>query len=257
MNASELLAQARTGMKRMADLPEAVKPQTLEAAYDAQDGLIPLLLAHFGGGTVGYKIACTNEIAQKQLHVPHPFFGRMLAGTTQDSPGQLRASDFFMMVMEAEFAFQISKDLPPGSEWTREQVADAVQGVMAGIEVVDSRYDSWTTMGAPSLIADNACHGAWIHGPLVTGWREIDLAAQNVRLVINGQLKGEGSGAAVLGHPLNALTWLANALNARGLGLKAGDCITTGVTTDIYLASAGDRVEADFGPVGRVELTIE
>lgn len=257
MTASELLAQARTGMKRMADLPEAVKPQTLEAAYDVQDGLIPLLLAHFGGGTVGYKIACTNEIAQKQLHVPHPFFGRMLAGTTQDSPGELQASEFFMMVMEAEFAFQMAKDLPAtGVDWTREQVADAVLGVMAGIEVVDSRYDSWTTMGAPSLIADNACHGAWIHGPLVTDWRGIDLAAQKVRLVINGKLKDEGSGAAVLGHPLNALTWLANALNARGLGLKAGDCITTGVTTDIYLASAGDRVEADFGPVGHVELTI-
>jgi 2-keto-4-pentenoate hydratase len=78
-----------------------------------------------------------------------------------------------------------------------------------------------------------------------------------VQLIINGQLKDEGSGAAVLGHPLNALTWLANALNARELGLKAGDRITTGVTTDIYLAGAGDLVEADFGPVGRVTLRIE
>jgi 2-keto-4-pentenoate hydratase len=112
-------------------------------------------------------------------------------------------------------------------------------------------------MGAPALIADTACHGAWIHGPLVTDWRGMDLAAQKVQLIINGQLKDEGSGAAVLGHPLNALTWLANALNARELGLKAGDRITTGVTTDIYLAGAGDLVEADFGPVGRVTLRIE
>jgi len=74
--------------------------------------------------------------------------------------------------------------------------------------------------------------------------------------VINGQLKGEGSGAAVLGHPLNALTWLANELNVRGLGLKAGDFVTTGVTTDIYLAGPGDRVLADFGRVGQVELVI-
>ena len=61
----------------------------------------------------------------------------------------------------------------------------------------------------------------------------------------------------MLGHPLNALTWLANALNDRGLALRAGDCITTGVTTDIYLAEKGDRVVADFGPVGSVELTVE
>lgn len=242
----------------MAELPAAVKPQTLTAAYDVQDGLVPLLLAYFGGEIVGYKIACTNEIAQKQLSVPHPFFGRMLAGTTQASPGKLKASEFFMMVMEAEFAFQMDRDLPPtGTPWTREQVEGAVRGVMAGIEVVDSRYDSWTTVGAASLIADNACHGAWIHGDLVTDWRGIDLAAQKVRLIINGDVKDTGTGAAVLGHPLSALTWLANTLNERGLGLKAGECVTTGVTTDIYLAGPGDRVEADFGPVGRVLLTIE
>lgn len=132
----------------------------------------------------------------------------------------------------------------------------AVEGVLPGIEVVDSRYDSWTTVGTPSLIADNACHAAWVPGPLVKNWREVDLAAQQVRLLINGDLKGEGSGAAVLGHPLNALTWLANELNTRGVGLQAGDYVTTGVTTDIYLAEAGDRVLADFGALGQVELMI-
>ena len=90
-------------------------------------------------------------------------------------PGRLRASDFFMRVMEAEFGFQMARDLPPiGHSRTREEVAEAVEGVMAGIEVVDSRYDSWTTVGTTSLIADNACHGAWIRGALVRDWREID-----------------------------------------------------------------------------------
>lgn len=242
----------------MAELPTEVRPQGIAAAYGVQDALIPQLLSHFGGTTIGYKIACTNEIAQRQLSVPHPFFGRMLGATSQASPGTLKADEFFMRVMEAEFAFQMGQDLPPLQRArTREEVAEAVEGVMAGIEVVDSRYDSWTTVGTVSLIADNACHGAWVRGPLVRDWRGIDLAAQRVQLIINGSVIGEGSGAAVLGHPLNALTWLANALNDRGLGLRAGDFITTGVTTDIYLAGAGDHVVADFGSVGRVELTIE
>jgi 2-keto-4-pentenoate hydratase len=257
MTASELLAQARTQMRRLPELPADVKPQTIAAAYEVQTELIPKLLKHFGGETIGYKIACTNEIAQRQLHVDHPFFGRLLAATSQPTPGRLKAEEFFMRVMEAEFAFQIARDLrPTGSPRSREEVADAVAGVLPGIEIVDSRYDSWTTVGTISLIADNACHGAWVRGPLVTNWRDIDLAAQKVRLVINGELKDEGSGAAVLGHPLNALMWLANELNGRGTGLKAGDFVTTGVTTDIYLAGPGDRVEADFGPVGRVKLVI-
>jgi 2-keto-4-pentenoate hydratase len=211
-------------MRRLAELPAAVRPQSIGAAYDTQDALIPQLLAHFGGDTIGYKIACTNEIAQRQLHVPHPFFGRMLGATSQESPGRLRAADFFMRVMEAEFAFQMARDLPPiGRARTREEVEDAVEGVMAGIEIVDSRFHSWTTVGTTSLIADNACHGAWIRGALVRDWRGIDLAATKVALMINGKTIGEGSGAAVLGHPLNALTWLANALNERGLGLRGGD----------------------------------
>ena len=258
MNASDLLALARTKMQRLPELPAEIRPVTLDAAYDVQAELIPQLLAHFGGSAIGYKIACTNEIAQRQLHVDHPFYGRMLSATTHASPARIPAGDYFMRVMEAEFAFQMSADLPPsGAVRTREQVADAVAGVMPGIEVVDSRFDSWTTVGTSSLIADNACHGAWIRGALVKDWRGLDLAAQKVRLVINGEVKGEGSGAAVLGHPLNALTWLANALNARGLALRAGDCITTGVTTDIYLAGSGDRVVADFGSVGMVELAID
>jgi 2-keto-4-pentenoate hydratase len=257
MKASELLAQARIQMRRLAELPVAVRPQTIDAAYEAQAELVPKLLAHFGGEAIGYKIACTNEIAQRQLHVDHPFFGRLLSATSLQTPGRLNPDEYFMRVVEAEFAFQMARDLPPkGSPRSRDEIADAVCGVLPGIEVVDSRYESWTTVGTTSLIADNACHAAWVRGPLVKDWRNIDLAAQRVRLMINGELEGEGSGAAVLGHPLNALVWLGNELNARGMGLKAGDFVTTGVTTDIYLAGPGDRIWADFGPIGQVEVVI-
>jgi len=58
----------------------------------------------------------------------------------------------------------------------------------------------------------------------------------------------------VLGHPLNALEWLVHRLHAQGIGLKAGEYVTTGVTTDIYDAQVGDHLIADFGPVGAVEL---
>jgi 2-keto-4-pentenoate hydratase len=53
------------------------------------------------------------------------------------------------------------------------------------------------------------------------------------------------------------LAWLATALSKADAGLKAGDYITTGVTTDVYLAERGDHVRADFGPVGSVEVTFE
>jgi len=253
-----LLAEARVNLARMEALPDAARPRTAEEAYACQDLLVDRLRAHYGGELIGYKIACTNKLAQDLLHMPGPFHGKMFSAHSVESPGRLRAADFFMRVMEAEFAFRMARDLPAGGgPFTREQVADAVEGVLPGIETVDSRFTSWTTVGGPSLIADNACHGAWVKGVLVRDWRGIDLAAQRVELLVNGAVIQRGSGAAVLGHPLNALEWLANDLSARGTGLKAGQYITTGVTTDIYLAERGDRVEADFGPVGRVEVQWE
>lgn len=255
---AERLFQARTSMARLNMLP--VQPETIEDAYACQQALVDKLLAHFGGHGIGYKIACTNVTAQRQLHVDGPFYGRMTSDFCFDSPARIEADRFFMRVVEAEFAFLMSRDLAPRSEpHTSDDVAQAVAGVMGGIEIVDSRYDDWTTIGAPSLIADNACHGAWVKGKLVTDWRGIDLASQAVRLRVTGadghlKLEREGCGRAVLGHPLNAMAWLANRLSAHGAGLKAGEFVTTGVTMEVYMGDPGDRIQADFGPVGVVEL---
>jgi 2-keto-4-pentenoate hydratase len=215
-------------------------------------------MEHYGGGILGHKIACTNTSAQVLLNVDGPFRGKLLSSFCFDSPARLKTGDFFMRVIEAEFAFRMAHDLPPASTPRQsEEVADAVEGVIPAIEIVDSRFNSWTTIGAPSLIADNACNGAWVKGALLTRWRDIDLAAQAVNLVVNGKVVRQGSGSAVLGHPLNALLWLVNSLNARGLGLKAGQYITTGITTDVYMAERGDVITADFGPVGTAELRFD
>lgn len=228
-------------------------------AYVIQDGLVDQLLDHYGGSTIGYKIACTNVTAQRQLNVDAPFAGRLLSAFFFDSflesPARVEAGQFFMRVVEAEFAFEMAHDLPPtGTPRSRQEIAAAVKGVIPGVEIVDSRFDDWLTIGAPSLIADNACNAAWVKGPLLMDWRGIDLAAQPVRVTVNGKLLREGSGSNVLGHPLQALEWLVDSLSARGLGLKAGQYITTGVTTEVYMAERGDRITADFGPVGSVGL---
>ena len=254
-NSSELLGQARINHKRLPELPAAIRPKTPAEAYAVQDGLVDRLLAHYGGGLIGYKVACTNVTAQRQLNVNAPFAGRLLSAFFFESPARVDAAKFFMRVVEAEFAFEMARDLPPTSApRLRQEIAAAVKGVIPAIEIVDSRFDDWTTIGAPSLIADNACNAAWIKGPVVTDWQKIDLAAQAVHVTVNGKLLREGTGSNVLGHPLNALEWLVNSLSARGLGLKAGQYITTGVTTEVYMAERGDRITADFGPVGSVSL---
>jgi|SRR5579871_359606 len=250
-SAAQLLSDARTKHVRLAELPDAVRPQSAADAYGCQAALVGSLIEHYGGAITGYKIACTNPIAQRQLSVTEPFYGRLVSSFCFDSPGRLDASQFFMRVVEAEFGFRMARDLEPVSgPRSRDEVAAAVEAVIPAIEIVDSRFDDWLTIGAYSLIADNACNAAWVRGPLLRDWRHLDLAAQPVRVTVNGQVLREGSGAAVLGHPLNALAWLVNALSSHGITLQAGQYITTGVTTEVYMAQAGDRITADFGEVG-------
>ena len=252
-----LLAEARFNLRRIAELPVGARPASPEEAYACQDVLADRLIERYGGRVIGYKIACTNKIAQELLRTG-PFHGKLFSSFFSESPARIKADGFFMRVIEAEFAFRMARELAPRTEpFSREELEGAVEGVLPGIEIVDSRFDDWTTVGSESLIADNACHGAWVKGAMVTNWRDSDLAAQTVQVAVNGKVVETGSGAAVMGHPLNALHWLANSLRERGEVLKAGHYVTTGVTTDIYMAQPGDQIRADFGQIGTVELTFE
>ena len=256
--AARLLAQSRIQHVRLSELPEPVRPQSTGEAYGCQSDVVRQLINHYGGHIVGYKIACTNTIAQRQLGVDEPFSGNLMSSFCSDSPARIAADQFFMRVVEAEFGFGMARDLPPLSRpRERDEVAAAIEAVIPGIEIVDSRFDDWTTIGAFSLIADNACNAAWVKGAPLADWRGIDLAAQTVKLTVNGKVVREGIGSAVLGHPLNALTWLANHLNSLGAGLQAGQYVTTGVTTEVYMAERGDRITADFGAVGTVQLVFD
>ena len=92
-------------------------------------------------------------------------------------------------------------------------------------------------------------------GTAFEAWRSLDLATHVVTLSVDGELKGEGTGALVLGHPLIALTWLANEMSRRGDGLHAGELVAAGTCTGLHFVQAGSTVVADFGAaLGQVTI---
>jgi 2-keto-4-pentenoate hydratase len=169
----------------------------------------------------------------------------------------LPGADFLVRCAEAEFGFEMAADVPAGPAYTADTIRDFIRAAIPSIEIVDHRYHDWQTVGAPSLLADNAIHGFWVEGEPHANWRHIDFASHPTALVVNGTKEFPGSGAAVLGNPLNVVAWLANELPKFGRLLRRGDKITTGVTTGIYLAVPGDHLAADFGELGRVEMAFE
>ena len=250
-SARELLAM-RAEQRIEADLPESLRPATLDEAYDVQARVVAGL-GH--GEPIGYKCACTSPIAQEALAIDGPLFGRLLSGTTSSGGSTLEAGRFVHRVVEAEVGFRLGEDVEPvDGGHTPGTIARCIDAAIPAIEIVDYRYESWT-LGALQVAADNAIHGWWVQGDPVTDWQHLDLATMAVTVDRNGQVETMGSGANVLGHPLNVMAWLADELPRFGLQLRAGDLVTTGVTTDVFEADAGDEILAEFDGLGSVGVS--
>jgi 2-keto-4-pentenoate hydratase len=251
--ATELL-DMRTSRRVVPDLPLPLRPETLSEAYAIQDLVVAAVMEKAIGRCIGYKVACTNEIAQEALQIDRPVFGRLMSQTTSPSGTTLAADEFTHRVVEAEFAFRIGSDVASvAGGHTPATIADHIDALIPSIEIVDYRFESWA-VGALRIAADNAIHGWWVHGEPVTDWRGPDLATSTVSVSRDGELVTTGTGAAVLGHPLNVMAWLADELPRFGLALRRGDVVTTGVATDVFEAGAGESCVAEFGPFGSVAV---
>ncbi len=249
--AAELLAMRRD-QRIEPDLPDELRPSDLAEAYAVQS----LVVAGLGlGGMIGYKCACTSPIAQAALQIDRPVYGRLLSDSTSADGATLDPERFVHRVVEAEFGLRVAEDVDPiDGGHTAETIADYVSAVIPAIEIVDYRYESWD-IGALQVAADNAIHGWWVQGEPLTDWRHLDLGDVPVTVERNGDIATTGSGANVLGHPLNVLAWLADELPRFGGRLRAGDLVTTGVTTDVFEAESGDRIAAHFDGVGSVAVS--
>ena len=256
-DAARELLDMRTTRRVVPDLPFALRPETLNDAYAIQHRVVAGLVTQGGARCIGYKVACTNEIAQAALQIDRPVFGRLMSHTTSPSGATLAADRFTHRVIEAEFAFRVGVDVEAvNGGHTPATIAEHIDALIPGIEIVDYRFESWA-VGALRIAADNAIHGWWLRGDPVTDWRGHDLAASAVSVTRAGNLVTTGSGAAVLGHPLNVMAWLADELPRFGLQLRRGDVVTTGVATNVFEAGAGDSCVADFGPFGTVTLAFD
>jgi 2-keto-4-pentenoate hydratase len=255
--AAHRLRQARLTREAIGSLPEECRPATLDDGYRIQDELHRLLAPDLGP-LAGHKIGCTTPVMQAYLGIPHPCAGGVFAGTVHQGAAALRARDYRRVGVECEVAVRLGQDLPPGSgPYDRGRVGEAVAAVMAAIEVVDDRYADFRTLGVPTLIADDFFDAGAILGPEVAGWRDLDLAAVHGTTWIGDREAGRGQGSAVMGHPLEALAWLAEALAARGQGLRAGEIVLLGSVVETRWLEPGDRVRITIDGLGEARATLD
>src|ERR1700704_1492692 len=253
--AAKTIVTARRNRAPLRPLAGDTAPQDEAEGYQIQDALHGLLAADFGE-RAGYKIGCTSPVMQQYLDIPHPCGGGVFAKGVHESGASLSAKDFVRVGVECEFAVRLGRDLLPSEEpFTSEWVAESIEAYLPAIEIVDDRYAKWETMGAPTLIADDFFAAGCVLGKPVARTAAPDLLHVIGRARINGFEVERGSGADVLGHPHNALAWLANHLATEGRGLRAGQIVLTGSLVKTAWLNAGDKVVMEVEGLGRVEAT--
>jgi 2-keto-4-pentenoate hydratase len=250
-SAATTLWQSWQQSRRIPNLPDQCRP-----ADRAQGYAIQARLAHLSGQNVaGWKIAATSRAGQAHIRVDGPLAGRLLNERILKSGAAVSLDGNLMRVAEAEFAFRLGRDLKSRAEpFGMDEVLNAVESLHCAIEVPDSRYEDYTVVGAPQLIADDACACWFLLGPPVEAdWREFDLSRHEVDGFKNGDIASSGTGANVLGDPRVALTWIVNELSQFSDGLLAGHVITTGTCIMPIPVERGDQVRMDFGVFGSIE----
>lgn len=237
-----------------ADLPADLKPASRAEGYAIQ----ATMDARSPRPRVGWKIAATSKAGQSHIGVDGPLAGRILAEFMREEGAPISLATNRMRVAEAEFAFRLGESLAPREKvYTVDEVMAAVDALFPAIEVPDSRFADFAKVGGPALIADAACARELVLGRQVQAdWRGIDLSRHQVKghwRDKNGKSEiRDGIGANVLGDPRAALTWIANELSQHGIGLRAGEIVTTGTCLIPIAIMEGDQVRADFGVLGEV-----
>ena len=257
---AEALAAARAQGRKL-DAPPGPDPEGWDAAYAIQDALIEATESP----VVGWKIGATSKAAQQRLGVDGPFIGPLFERWTTDDPAAIATPAQALRIVEPEFAFRMAAALPPRpAPYSEEEVAAAAGTLHPAFELIDRRIKDQPAAGVAGtdgfaanpywFVADCGANAAFVLGEGILEWRGLDLAALSVAVTVDGAPKTRGTGAAAMGSPLAALTWAANHLSQRGIGLKPGDVVTTGVVTEIFALQPGETADAEFEALGSVSL---
>ncbi len=234
-----------------------LRPATLDEGYDVQHALNKRYAAAGRGAPVGYKVGLTAKPNQELYKTDQPISGEIFASTVHHAPAQVRLDGFVRLGIEFELGFEIgdafrAEDAPFAPGDAQERVA----ACMPAFELIDDRNADYGDIDALSILVDNAWCDGVVLGPRLADWRALDLATTPASLRVNDEPPQASVTGAAMGHPLNALVWLANQRAARGESLDAGKIVMTGSTLQLRFAARGDRFAYEVAGVGTVEAEI-
>ncbi|WMS44186.1 hypothetical protein RDV64_07285 [Acuticoccus sp. MNP-M23] len=244
-----------------ADAAKAVETITTMADGACHQDEVLALMAAAYGDVVGYKAAATSPGAQKQLGLDGPVLGVLFDGMVLGDGATVPVTDGARMIFELDLLVRVG-DPALAKATTRAEALAGIDAFIPFIELGDLMVPKGVPVTGPLLQAMNAGGRLGVRGAPVStaGMTVASLDDSAGILMKDGAVVAEAPASSLLGHPLDAVLWIAEATRARGMALKTGDLLSLGSMGRFQLASAG-KIAAEytgFGPEpATVSLTLE
>jgi 2-keto-4-pentenoate hydratase len=244
-----------TARERYHPLDAKVRSAGLDAAYGIQDALHGLLAAAGRGTIAGWKIALTSKAMQQLTGVDQPAAGAIFSTLVHLSPARVDVRAYHHLGVEFEVGVRLADTLPAGrGPWTRASVADRVAACLPAFELVEDGNADYKALDAFTLIAQNTWNAGVVLGTSSGDWRRVDLETAVTRCWVDDRPEGQGKTGDAMGHPFEAVAWLANLLNGRGRALERDMIVMTGSSITTKFPAPGDRIRFTIDGLGEASL---
>jgi 2-oxo-3-hexenedioate decarboxylase len=224
---------------------------SIEDAYLIQDALIGARVAA-GDLLAGAKLGLTSVAKQEQMGVSEPAYGWVPRSSVYGATAEITIDELIHPRIEPEFVFLMGSDLE-GPGCTAEDVLDATERVVGGIEVIDSRYEAFK-FTLPDVIADNTSAARVAIGDRGVAPRDVDLRLTECEFIVDGTVTGRATGAALLGSPAECVALLVRHLARTGRGVQAGWLVMAGAPLDARPFGVGTFATASYSHFGDVTV---
>ncbi len=242
--AAKILSESRRSRRLLDGLPDALRPATLDDAHAIQEATALQLTESIDG----WKVSAMPDGRVAR--------GALLRSRLYDSGSRIVAAAVPLLGVEAEIAFRFDRDLlPRDRQYDYDEVAAAVTALPA-IEVVDSRLRGYPDAPLLDRIADCMSNGAFVAGAARADWRDFDLETIDVELIVGERSVVHRAGGHPTKDPLLPAVALVNDLRG-GMGVRAGQIVTTGTYTGLNFAKPGQTVAVTFRGFGSVVVHFE
>jgi 2-keto-4-pentenoate hydratase len=239
--------QLAANFKSMSPTSGLSKDMSMEEAARIRDGLVAELAASHGK-VVGYKAGLTNPAVQKRFGTTSPVRGVLLEKMLLDDGAEVPAKFGAIPFFEADIV-AVVKDEGINQAKTPAEVIKHLSSIRPFIELPDLVTAKEQPLSAAIITSFNVGARLGVLGKPIAATPDLVDALGKMSVVMrdqDGKELARVPGAAILGHPLNAVVWLAQDVAKSGGSLRAGDILSLGSFTAPNFTKPGTKVTVTY-----------